>query len=186
MPHSFMKFDGTTLDENVSTAQYAGGIYQWGNNADVRSAGTWSSTANTNNDAWGNTTNTNDARQGPCPAGYHVPNGGMDAAGSAYAAADNEWNSAYLIAASAGAGTSCDPATVTNQYHRTRCLLRLPRSGGRNYSSGSWSNQGSSGNYWSSSPSSSNARNAPFIASGGNIATSNHRAHGLSVRCLKH
>ncbi len=63
IPYANMKFDGSTNDVDVSTAQYSGGIYQWGNNADVRSAGTWSNTANTNDDAWGNTTNTNAARQ---------------------------------------------------------------------------------------------------------------------------
>lgn len=129
MPYANMKFDGTTDDTNVSTAQYSGGFYKWGDNTDVRPAGTWSSTANTNNDAWGNTTNTNAARQGPCPAGYHVPNGGMNAALSNYDPAKDEWGTAYSIAATAGAGTSCDPATVTNQSHRFRCLLRLPRSG---------------------------------------------------------
>lgn len=110
----------------------------------------------------------------------------MDAAGSVYTAANNAWNTAYSIAASAGAGTSCDPATVTNQSHRTRCLLRLPRSGYRNHSDGSWANQGSYGEYWSSSPSSSSARNANFDASGGNIANNLNRAYGFSVRCLKH
>lgn len=63
IPYANMKFDGSTNDVDVSTAQYSGGIYQWGNNADVRSAGTWSNTANTNDDAWGNTTNTNATRQ---------------------------------------------------------------------------------------------------------------------------
>ncbi len=110
----------------------------------------------------------------------------MDAAGSVYTAANNAWNTAYSIAASAGAGTSCDPATVTNQSHRTRCLLRLPRSGSRNSSDGSWPNQGSFGSYWSSSPSSSDARVAFFYASGGGIAGNSSRANGFSVRCLKH
>lgn len=62
---------------------------------------------------------------------------------------------------------------------------RFVRSGNRNNSDGSWNNQGSNGNYWSSSPSSSNARNANFNASGGNIANNNNRANGFSVRCLK-
>lgn len=100
MPYANMKFDGTTADSGVYDSTYAGGIYQWGNNTNVRSVGTWATPAITN-DSWGNTTNTNDARQGPCPSGYHVPNGGMNAAGSTYTAANNEWNTAYVIASSA-------------------------------------------------------------------------------------
>lgn len=110
----------------------------------------------------------------------------MDAAGSVYTAANNAWYTAYSIAASAGAGTSCDPAIVMTRAHRIRCLLRLPRSGSQRALNGSWGYQGSIGLYWSSSPSSSFAQLADFGASGGNIANGNGvRADGFSVRCLK-
>lgn len=141
----------------------------------------WCTTAN--NNLWGNTTNTLTARKGPCPTGYHIPNGGMDAAGSVYTAADNEWNTAYAIAASTTIG-SCNGFS-SNSYYQLRCILHLPRAGYRDYSDGSFYTQGAYGYYWSSSPSSTNARTADFYATSGNIATSNFRAYGFSARCLK-
>ena len=57
--------------------------------------------------------------------------------------------------------------------------------GNRNNSTASLNNQGSNGNYWSSSPSGTNASNLIFNATNVNPANANNRANGLTVRCLK-
>ncbi len=186
MPFADMRYDGTS-DYNVSTATTAGGIFQWGNNSDVRGVlnASWVVTGNANDDAWGNTTNTNIARKGPCPDGYHVPNGGRNTTNDANVAGTNEWESASVIAASAGLGTVSCPNTITAQYGRLRCLLRLPRSGSRNASNASWNAQGDTGYYWSSSPTWSFAPFAYFNSAAGNFTNLDNRAYGYSVRCIK-
>ena len=62
----------------------------------------------------------------------------------------------------------------------------LPAAGNRNNSSGASNNQGSNGNYWSSSvPSGSvNASNVNFNSATLNTNT-NNRANGRSVRCTQ-
>jgi uncharacterized protein (TIGR02145 family) len=57
--------------------------------------------------------------------------------------------------------------------------------GNRNNSNASLNNQGSNGNYWSSSITGTNAYNLNFDASSVNPANNNNRANGLTVRCLK-
>lgn len=69
-----------------------------------------------------------------------------------------------------------------------RSTIRIPFSGYRNHSGGSFGSQGSNGCYWSSSPNSSGlqyAYYAYFNSGGGNIAYNNSRAIGFSARCLK-
>ncbi|MBD9165436.1 MAG: hypothetical protein EGQ00_00040 [Parabacteroides johnsonii] len=60
----------------------------------------------------------------------------------------------------------------------------LPAAGNRNRSSGASNNQGSNGNYWSSSPSGANASNVNFNSATLNTNT-NNRANGYSVRCVQ-
>lgn len=60
----------------------------------------------------------------------------------------------------------------------------LPAAGYRNNSSGTSNNQGSNGNYWSSSVSGTNARNVNFN-SGTVNGNTNNRANGFSVRCVQ-
>ena len=60
----------------------------------------------------------------------------------------------------------------------------LPVAGNRNNSNDFFNNVGSSGNYWSSTVSSTNSRNLNFNSSNANMNT-NNRANGNSVRCLK-
>ena len=72
MPYGSMKFNGDDdvgiyeimpVGGGIYPSAYVGGIYQWGNDADLRSATTWSDIPNGDDNAWGNTTNTNVARQ---------------------------------------------------------------------------------------------------------------------------
>ena len=60
-----------------------------------------------------------------------------------------------------------------------------PASGYRNNSNGSLSNDGSNGNYWSSSPNSqTNGYNLNFNSGNVNPSNSNNRANGFPVRCV--
>jgi uncharacterized protein (TIGR02145 family) len=60
----------------------------------------------------------------------------------------------------------------------------MPAAGNRNNSNGSLNNQGSNGNYWSSTPNGSNAYNLNFNSSNVNPGNNNNRSNGFSVRCV--
>jgi len=57
--------------------------------------------------------------------------------------------------------------------------------GNRNWNDASLNNQGTNGNYWSSSPNGTNGYNMNFNSSNINPSNNNNRANGFSVRCFK-
>jgi hypothetical protein len=75
------------------------------------------------------------------------------------------------------------------QLHQKNCVTKaeviIPLAGNRDNGGGGLNNQGVNGNYWSSSPDSTNAYNLNFNSGGVNPANNNDRANGFSVRCLK-
>ena len=100
------------------------------------------------------------AKQGPCPAGYHVPT-------------NAEWNTADTFGA------------WNNNTHTFNSNLKLPSAGTRHRLNGLFYNLGTFGYYWSSTVSgSTNARLLYFHSAAANTDF-NYRAHGFSVRCLK-
>ena len=99
------------------------------------------------------------AKQGPCPAGYHVPT-------------ITEWSNADTFGA------------WNNNTHTFNSNLKLPSAGSRNRINGLLINQGTNGYCWSSTVSGTNARNLYFNSTAANT-TSFNRAYGFSVRCLK-
>jgi len=58
-------------------------------------------------------------------------------------------------------------------------------SGNRNNSTAGYYNQGTNGNYWSSSPNGINGYNVNISSTQVNPLNNNNRANGFSVRCLK-
>ena len=106
----------------------------------------------------------------PCPAGWRVPTMA-------------EW-------VTIGADNSSTGKTYSNNILTISAAnsleLLLPAAGYRLGSNGSSNDQGSSGNYWSSSVPSGNtyARNALFSSATFGQDT-NYRAYGFSVRCLQ-
>ncbi|MGQ3559481.1 FISUMP domain-containing protein [Ornithobacterium rhinotracheale] len=101
----------------------------------------------------------------PCPQGYHVPT-------------KEEWQT--LHQAIAGSTSS-----VSNNKMWSETSLSLPASGNRYYNA-SFYNQGSYGNYWSSSQSYSKfARSMLFLSGTSNPSYDTGQATGFSVRCLK-
>ena len=97
------------------------------------------------------------ANQGPCPAGYHVPT-------------NDEWNTADTFGA------------WNNNTDTFNSALKLPSAGYRSPVSGGLTNQGTRGDYWSSSVS---TRSLLFDSTAASTASSNVRAYGCTVRCLK-
>ncbi|WP_374542572.1 hypothetical protein [Flavobacterium sp.] len=59
-----------------------------------------------------------------------------------------------------------------------------PSAGNRNRINGLLNNQGTNGNYWSSTVSGANARSLLFFSTA-STTTNNNRAIGFAVRCLK-
>ena len=64
-------------------------------------------------------------------------------------------------------------------------MLIIALAGNRNYNSASINNQGSNGNYWSSSPNGINAYKLYFNSTNVYPTNSNNRANGFSLRCFK-
>ena len=99
------------------------------------------------------------ANQGPCPAGYHVPT-------------NAEWNTADTFGA------------WNNNTDTFNSDLKLPSAGFRFRINGLLYNQGTTGHYWSSTVSGTDARGLIFYSTAA-LTDSVNRAYGFSVRCLK-
>ena len=63
-------------------------------------------------------------------------------------------------------------------------FMFISSSGNRNRTNGTLNNQGTNGNYWSSTVNGTNARNLNFNSTEANT-NNNNRANGFTVRCLK-
>ena len=100
------------------------------------------------------------AKQGPCPAGYHVPT-------------NNEWNTADTFGA------------WNNNTDPFNSALKLPSAGYRYRINGLLSSQGTNGTYWSSTVSGTNARLLYFLSTAASAYSHDSRAAGFSVRCLR-
>jgi uncharacterized protein (TIGR02145 family) len=179
----------TWMDMNLGASRAAtsstdtesyGDLYQWGRRADghqCRNSATTTTLSSTNTPAhgsfilapnspfdWRSPQNTNlwqgvNGVNNPCPTGYRIPT-------------EAELNAERLSwSSNNNAGAFASP-------------LKLPVAGYRNLSSGSLSNVGTFGYYWSSTVSSADSRNLFFNSSLANMYPAN-RARGNSVRCLK-
>ncbi|MDR0745073.1 MAG: fibrobacter succinogenes major paralogous domain-containing protein, partial [Mediterranea sp.] len=110
----------------------------------------------------------------PCPAGWRVPvhvNNSVSDANSPWAGVS---------------GQSFSFGDTSGVNWGTNALY--PAAGYRNYSSGFPSDIGTSGDYWSASPSSSSsngASNLYFFSGYVFVSPSEYRAYGHSVRCVK-
>jgi uncharacterized protein (TIGR02145 family) len=177
------------MDRNLGASQVAtsstdanayGDLYQWGRAADgheSRTSGTTSTLATSDTPGHGNFITTGSSSpydwrnpqndnlwQGvsgtnnPCPSGYRLPTE------AEWEAEKGSWSSQNA------AGAFASP-------------LKLPVAGFRYNSDGSLGNVGSLGNYWSSSIAGTYSRRLYFSSLAG--MSSNIRAYGFSVRCIK-
>ena len=178
----------TWMDRNLGASRAAtsstdaeayGDLYQWGRAADghqKRTSGTTSTLSNSDTPGhgdfilapdsprdWRSPQNTNlwqgvNSINNPCPAGYRLPT-------------EAELNTERLSWSSNDAvGAFASP-------------LNLPVAGYR-YCGNGWLSLDGYGNYWSSTVDGNFSRNLGFFSSNGGVS-SNRRAQGFSVRCLK-
>mgnify|MGYP000241728552 CR=1 FL=1 len=189
------------MNKNLGATQVAtsssdvasyGNHYQWGkaqaftsayntaNNvagpvADAATAGTafvtsssdWLSTPN--NVLWNSGTSSKPVKvvaNDPCPANYRIPT-------------ETELNTERLD------WVINNPTNKTNDTAGAfDSKLKLPAPGYRSYVNGALTNPGTHGHYWSSNTSGANALFLNFNTSNG-LMSSNRRAFGFSVRCVK-
>jgi hypothetical protein len=178
---------GVWMDRNLGATQVAasstdadsyGDLYQWGRDSDGHESRTSNTTATTATSAaaghgdfitavagtdynWTDFADEDTLWQSglndPCPTGYRIPT-----------EAELQTELTAFTSNAAGAFSA----------------LKLPLAGGRYYSNGALNFVGSHGYYWSSTVSSTNARNLYFNSSNAYVGNYN-RAYGLSVRCIK-
>ena len=202
----------TWMDRNLGARRVAtalddvysyGNHYQWGRPADGHEITVWNGTShvtgrglnnttatlattdapahgdfiitNTTPFDWRSNNNINrwaTASQGPCPAGYHVPT-------------NAEWSTADAAALGSGNGTNGGNTTGwDNNVETFESALKLPSAGNRSRVNGLLLSQGSFGSYWSSTVSGTFARYLYFYSTVAHTS-SNTRANGFTVRCLK-
>jgi len=73
---------------------------------------------------------------------------------------------------------------INSNLDRMCQFMFISSSGNRNRINGLLNNQGTNGNYWSSTVNGTNARNLNFNSTEANT-NNNNRANGFTVRCLK-
>jgi hypothetical protein len=178
------------MDRNLGASQVAtsstdslayGDLYQWGRGFDGHQCRNSDTTSSLNNGDdpghsdfitkssspydWRNPQNDSlwqgvDGINNPCPTGYRVPT-------------ETEWEE------------EVESWTSNDSEGAFGSVLKLPLAGNRrSYGNGWISNVGTYGIYWSSTVSGTDARYLNLHSSTANMST-NSRAYGSSVRCIK-
>lgn len=188
-------FVSATTPRNLTINAWAWWLYQWWNNADV--SFTWAiswqisctQTGSTYSNEIFRTWNSNwcttqvdtmwwhgwsdEERRWPCEIWYRLPNSWIWW----------DWEKVYQII-TWNTNSSC--SSCWTQVTTLQNYLKLPWGGYRFWPGAAGiDDQGSYGNYWSSTPDSTNAYTFLFSSNYIHPSSNSARAHGLSVRCFK-
>ncbi|CAA7197409.1 fibrobacter succinogenes major paralogous domain-containing protein [Chryseobacterium potabilaquae] len=168
-----------TLNPNIPVAGIHGAKYQWGRlapaltqveaNTNSGSIVGWNIT-NAPNAAWGNSKTSND----PCPAGFKVPT-------------QVQWQALTGCASVSTVGNFANDGNFTSAFVFSSGTnsLTLPYTGKRDYLTGSMTNRGGSGWYWSSTEiNNDRAFLLLFVGNSFNPTHNELRTAGQSIRCI--
>jgi len=178
----------TALDDTACYGDY----YQWGRDADGHQESNSTITATLATDL-NTSANTSFIKNDSSPYDWlDVNNNNVDDNGSLRAANWSKTDGSSICPVGFRVPTEQElknetteaSTPVTNNTDAYNNFLKFPSAGYRYYGSGSMYNQGSRGFVWSSSVSGSRSRNLNFYSSDA-LTSSDGRAHGLSVRCLR-
>jgi len=181
--------DNSTLekycyDNNATNCDTYGGMYQWAEVVQYLNGAS-------NTESWDPVPTGN--IQGICPEGWHLPSDDEYSTLTTYVSNQSAWlcnsstsNIAKALAATANWITSTGTCDVGNNLGANNAtgFTALP---GGSYQSGSCSNLGSSGNWWSCTEYSSTRGWMRHISNEGHNVTRyyNDKTNGISVRCLR-
>ena len=167
----------TSLDPDIPVEAIHGNYYQWGRPTVVANTTTppgaiagW----NTSNAADGSWLDSSKTVNDPCPSGFRVPT-------------SQQWQNMLNNTTASNLGTFTDSPSnfgSAKVFTSGSNKMTLPTSGGRANADGSLLGRGNSGDYWSSTQSTSPYSFLLAIISGSPAVTSTGRVAGFSIRCI--
>lgn len=122
----------------------------------------------------------------PCPAGWRVPDGGYSGVWAKAAGTPGFYVGGPWVSSNRGVDFGAGNGHSTSHQFGSATTIWYPGAGYLSYDSGSMSNAGNGGLYWSCTPDGDDIYCLYFNDGGGvGLTPSSYRANAFSVRCIK-